>query len=410
MVQDYGNLDVLLRANEAAACGDAQLHAAWEAAAQFKKRYLEHQAELRSIRETAARMQVRGCSGPTVHAQHAPLAEHEPPCASLPPWRGALWRVSVGAGAQAQLDETHRLLHQEHKKRYGLEDELTRLRMELQRLRDLEARVELERKERVKLEREYLNLQSKALNAPGNALGEVRRAPASPPPDANSSARGHRTDAACRAARLLRPQLRTLREEIFALRRDKALAEAKEAEVRRELSHLREQVSTCFSLRNRSRPPLLSTHLMPRLSSPPVPTCDTCVLARSLQLDGMSLEQYRAWQREYHELKKRVATLTLELQVRTHAPSPWVLLAMRCSSGRKSVRPGACARPHVALWAPRCVRPHNLSPHTKRAPSLSPAPLAGRQRQAGRVPAHRRARCGRHRVRQRERCGALAWA
>jgi hypothetical protein len=51
-------------------------------------------------------------------------------------------------------------------------------------------------------------LQSKALSAPGAALGEVRQ----------------------------------LREELFGLRRDKALAEQKEAEVRRELSAVREQV------------------------------------------------------------------------------------------------------------------------------------------------------------------------
>lgn len=47
-----------------------------------------------------------------------------------------------------------------------------------------------------------------ALSAPGAALGEVRQ----------------------------------LREELFALRRGAALAEQKEAEVRRELSHVREQV------------------------------------------------------------------------------------------------------------------------------------------------------------------------
>lgn len=33
------------------------------------------------------------------------------------------------------------------------------------------------------------------------------------------------------------------------------------------------------------------------------------------QLDGMNVEQYRAWQREYGELKKRVTVLELELQV-----------------------------------------------------------------------------------------------
>lgn len=74
---------------------------------------------------------------------------------------------------------------------------------------DLETRLAQERTDRVKLEREFLELQAKALSAPGAALGEVRQ----------------------------------LREERFALQRDKALAEQKEAEVRRELSSVREQVS-----------------------------------------------------------------------------------------------------------------------------------------------------------------------
>jgi hypothetical protein len=34
-----------------------------------------------------------------------------------------------------------------------------------------------------------------------------------------------------------------------------------------------------------------------------------------MQLDGMSPDQYRAWQRGYEDLKKRVVTLELELQV-----------------------------------------------------------------------------------------------
>lgn len=50
----------------------------------------------------------------------------------------------------------------------------------------------------MKLEREYLSLQHKALNAPGEALAEVR----------------------------------ALREELFAVKREKATAQQKEAEVR----------------------------------------------------------------------------------------------------------------------------------------------------------------------------------
>lgn len=64
------------------------------------------------------------------------------------------------------------------------------------------------RQERVKLEREYLALQGRALSAPAASLSE----------------------------------LRSLREEVFAMRREKALAEQKEADVRRELSVTRQQV------------------------------------------------------------------------------------------------------------------------------------------------------------------------
>ena len=46
---------------------------------------------------------------------------------------------------QAQLDETHKLLHEEHRKRFKLEDENTRLNMELGRIKDLEARLGVER-------------------------------------------------------------------------------------------------------------------------------------------------------------------------------------------------------------------------------------------------------------------------
>lgn len=39
-----------------------------------------------------------------------------------------------GSSVQAQLDETHKLLHEEHKKRFKLEDDNTRLKLELQRV------------------------------------------------------------------------------------------------------------------------------------------------------------------------------------------------------------------------------------------------------------------------------------
>lgn len=57
-LQDFSKLDILLRVEEACAGGDSQLQAAWEAAAAFKRRYMEQKAELDSIRLTAARMQV----------------------------------------------------------------------------------------------------------------------------------------------------------------------------------------------------------------------------------------------------------------------------------------------------------------------------------------------------------------
>lgn len=52
-------IDVLAKAEAAAASGDEKLQAAWEAASQFKKRYMEHKGELDTIRLAAARMQVR---------------------------------------------------------------------------------------------------------------------------------------------------------------------------------------------------------------------------------------------------------------------------------------------------------------------------------------------------------------
>jgi hypothetical protein len=61
-VQDYMKLDVLARMDAASAAGDQKLHAAWEAASQFKKRFMEYKGELDSIRIAAARMQV--CSYP----------------------------------------------------------------------------------------------------------------------------------------------------------------------------------------------------------------------------------------------------------------------------------------------------------------------------------------------------------
>ncbi|KAG2447989.1 hypothetical protein HYH02_007017 [Chlamydomonas schloesseri] len=191
--RDFMKIDVL--GNLEAAGGDEQLQKAWEIASTFKKRFMEHKGELDNIRILYARM-------------------------------------------QAQLDETHKLLHEEHRKRFKLEDEITRLNVELMRVQDLESRLTHEKGERVKLEREYLTLQQKALNAPGEALAEVR----------------------------------ALREELFAVKREKATAQQKEAEVRMELQHVR------------------------------------------TLLDGMDQTSYKAMQDDSDALKKKVASLSLELQ------------------------------------------------------------------------------------------------
>jgi formate dehydrogenase assembly factor FdhD len=46
---------------------------------------------------------------------------------------------------QSQLEETHKLLHEEHRKRFRLEDDNTRMGMEVARIKDLEALLNKER-------------------------------------------------------------------------------------------------------------------------------------------------------------------------------------------------------------------------------------------------------------------------
>lgn len=133
LFQDYMKLDVLTKMDGATAAGDEKLRAAWEAASQFKKRYMEHKAELDTIRLAAARMQVGPVVGPTYSwAEGVGLNQ---------PWLDL--RLTCTASAtrsslvhlQAQLDETHKLLHDEHKARFKLEDDNTRLKLELGRLK-----------------------------------------------------------------------------------------------------------------------------------------------------------------------------------------------------------------------------------------------------------------------------------
>jgi hypothetical protein len=51
-------LDVLAHLNAASAAGDQKLSAAWEAASQYKQRFMEYKGELDTVRLAAVRMQV----------------------------------------------------------------------------------------------------------------------------------------------------------------------------------------------------------------------------------------------------------------------------------------------------------------------------------------------------------------
>lgn len=52
-------------------------------------------------------------------------------------WPSISGHSSLAIHPQAQLDETHKLLHDEHKRRFKLEDDNTRLNLELQRIKVL---------------------------------------------------------------------------------------------------------------------------------------------------------------------------------------------------------------------------------------------------------------------------------
>eukprot|EP00878_Enallax_costatus_P046641 GHUV01056885.1.p1 GENE.GHUV01056885.1~~GHUV01056885.1.p1 ORF type:complete len:931 (+),score=375.59 GHUV01056885.1:750-3542(+) len=125
---DFLSLDVV--ANTEAGDYDAEMRKAWFTAAAFKKRYVEHKMELDSIKATAEKM-------------------------------------------QAALDDTHRALHAEAARRMALEEAAAVAKMEAARAKELAAAVAAERGERLKLEQDYLELQSKAFAAPGGALAEV---------------------------------------------------------------------------------------------------------------------------------------------------------------------------------------------------------------------------------------------
>ncbi|WIA13452.1 hypothetical protein OEZ85_007032 [Tetradesmus obliquus] len=144
---------------------DAEMRKAWFTAAAFKKRYVEHKLELDAVKATAEKM-------------------------------------------QKALDDTHSALHAEAARRMSLEEAAAVAKLEAARTKELAAAVAAERAERLKLEKDYLELQSKAFAAPGSALAEVR----------------------------------SLREELLAARRERAMTEAREAELRREIASLKRQM------------------------------------------------------------------------------------------------------------------------------------------------------------------------
>lgn len=106
----------------------------------------------------------------------------------------------------------------------------------------------MERAERAKLEKEYLALQvgCRVWGLLGSCT-ESHSPPADVQAHLSQSLTLHLPHTREQAKALSAPgaalnEVRQLREELFSLRRDKALAEGKEAEVRRELSAVREQV------------------------------------------------------------------------------------------------------------------------------------------------------------------------
>lgn len=108
--------------------------------------------------------------------------------------------------------------------------------------------------------------------------------------------------------------------QVFALRREKVLAEQNENAVRQELSRVREQVSGYATW-------LKFVSALQKIAQLQWGTTGSVAAAGQLpclltlnrcccipQLDGMSLEHYRAWQRDHDALKRRIVELELELQ------------------------------------------------------------------------------------------------
>lgn len=108
-----------------------------------------------------------------------------------------------------------------------------------------------------------------------------------------------------------------MREELRAARRDSAVGEAREAELRRELSNLKRQV--------RSRADARAFLLHTRTSVSCVPqTCSTtlrqpsedvmCVDRLAMQVEGVSPEEHRRLARELAERQRQCTTMELELR------------------------------------------------------------------------------------------------
>ncbi|KAK9810202.1 hypothetical protein WJX72_006558 [[Myrmecia] bisecta] len=111
---------------------------------------------------------------------------------------------SQNATVLKELEDKNMALHEQRMLHLKVDRENNSLRMELERFRELQPMLDGERKERVRLEKENNGLLSKAFSAPGAAMNE----------------------------------LRTIKAELYTVKREKAAAELREAEARRELADL----------------------------------------------------------------------------------------------------------------------------------------------------------------------------
>lgn len=102
-------------------------------------------------------------------------------------------------------------------------------------------------------------------------------------------------------------QVRQLREELLSARRDRAVGEAREAELRRELSSLKRQVRVC------PQAPQEPQHCSVVLAAS-LELALTGVFLPPLQLEGVSPEDHRRLARELAERQRQCTTMELELR------------------------------------------------------------------------------------------------